>query len=179
MTQSNQYEIEFRARFDKAAHDRVKKLLDDKAKDLGVDDRDSFIYVFPDKSLKVVHAISQNKAKVALKLNRLGQANEFEEIETSFDPKDFNKMATIFEKMGFTDVQRSFQKRHNYKFRDVEIALKHSDTWGYHAELEIMVPDRAQQEKAEAQIRKVAKELDIMLMTNDEITKFCDQADKK
>lgn len=179
MDQNDQYEIEFRARFDETTYNKIKRVLDDTAEDLGADDKDNFIYIFPDKSLKVVHAISQNKAKVALKINRLGQANEFEEIEASFDPQDFNKMATIFTKMGFKDVQRAFQKRHNYKLNGVEIALKYSDMWGYHAELEIVVSDKSQQEKAETQIHKVAQELGITLMTNNEITKFCDQIDEE
>ena len=64
------------------------------------------------------------------------------------------------------------QKRTNYEYRGVEIALKWSEDWGYHAELEIMIPDLSEKEVADARITEVAKNLSISLMTEEEISTF-------
>lgn len=50
----------------------------------------------------------------------------------------------MFINLGFTDIQNTFQKRHNFIYKEVELALKFSDTWGYHLELEVVVNDLSQ-----------------------------------
>lgn len=88
-------------------------------------------------------------------------------------------MVKVFRSVSLSDGQRSYQKRHNYEYKGVEIALKFSETWGYHAELEIVITDKARQVEVEAKIRDVAEELDIRLMTNEEIKEFCEAIDQQ
>lgn len=61
------------------------------------------------------------------------------------------------------------QQRHNFLFKGVEIAMKFSEDWGYHAELEIVVNKLVEKEDAEKRIRAVAKELGLNLMTEVEL----------
>ena len=60
----------------------------------------------------------------------------------------------------------------------MEIALKWSKTWGYHIELEILVAQSNKKEEAEKQIKQVAKELGIKLMTDAELAEFTKKADE-
>jgi len=69
------------------------------------------------------------------------------------------------------------QQRVNYRYKDCEIALKWSDAWGYHLEIEQVVDSKENQPKAEAQIRAVAEELEVRLMTEEELKQFTREAE--
>jgi adenylate cyclase class IV len=66
----------------------------------------------------------------------------------------------------------SFQSRHNFEYKGVEIALKFSQMWGYHAELEIVIDDESKKAEADEEIMAVARELGIVLMTQEELKSF-------
>jgi len=174
-----QIEIEFRARFDKRKYDALAKFLKAKAKDLGADDKDVYFFIFPDKLLKVVNNVSKKTAKLVMKLNKIGRGSSFEEIEMPIQPKDFHRAVKIFTLWGCKNVMRSFQKRHNYLYKGVELALKYSKHWGYHLELEVMVDNLKKKPGAEKKIKEVAKELKVNLMTDAELKKFTREAEKK
>lgn len=69
------------------------------------------------------------------------------------------------------------QKRTNYRYKNCEIALKYSDAWGYHMEIEQVIDSEDKKIEAEAQIRRVANELDVKLMTEEELKEFTRQAE--
>lgn len=71
----------------------------------------------------------------------------------------------------------SFQKRHNYLYKGVELALKWSEIWGYHLELEIVVTDQNQKAAAESKIFAVTKDLGIKIMTDEELKEFTEKAE--
>lgn len=170
MRRQPKHEVELRAQFDKARYNELMWQLDRLAKDLGQDDRINYIFIFPSKFLKVVHATSQAKAKLAFKSGHLGKSRSFKEIEVGFDVKKFSDMVSIFKQLDLpAKVHKTAQVRHNYLYRGVEIAMKYSKNWGYHAELEVMVDSISRRAKAEAKIRAVAKELGIKLMSNKKI----------
>lgn len=174
-----QIEIELRSLMDKSEYQRLKKTLDKKSEDLGQDNKDVYFFLLPDKIVKAVNNESKGTAEIVMKLNRLGRgSSDFEELEIEINPKDFEKAVKFFSNLDFNQKQRSYQKRRNYIYKGVEIALKHTDSWGYHAELEILVSSKKEQEKAENEIRKVAKELGIEIMTEEEISKFAQKIDK-
>jgi predicted adenylyl cyclase CyaB len=174
-----QIEIEFRSIFSKEKHNQLQAFLNENAADLGQDDKDVFFYIFPDKLLKVVNNISKKNAKLVLKLNKIGQGSSFEEIEVPFDTSDFEKLNSIFQNLGYSKSMRSFQKRHNYNYRGVEIALKYSDSWGYHAELEQVVDDMTKKKEAEDNILAAANDLGLKLMTDKELKKFTATKEKE
>lgn len=166
-------EIEFRTIFNKNKHNELKRFLDNYSTNLGKDDKDVYFFICKDKLLKVVKNISKKNAKIVLKLNRIGRGNDFEEIEISINYTDTNKAVIFFANLNITkDIWHSFQKRNNYFYKGVEIALKYSNTWGYHAELEIIIDNKNKKENAENKIKKVAEELNLKLMSDEELKKF-------
>lgn len=182
MVYKKQIEIELRAMFDEEKFDSLKVFLDKNAEYLGQDNKDVYFYIFSDKLLKVTDNISKDTAKLTLKLNRIGQGINFEEIEFPIQRKDVEKAAKMFNSLGMTDnIIHSFQSRHNYLFKGVELALKYSSEWKHHLEFEIVVDEESQKEEAEKKIHEVAKELDVKIMLEDELKEFVKkvEAEKK
>jgi len=174
-----QIEIELRSVFGEKKHDELKEFLDKNAEDLGEDDKDVYFFLLPDKITKVTHNVSKKTAKIVIKLNRIGRGtSDFEEIEIPINPFDFDKAVKLFSALPFDQIQNSYQKRHNYLLEGVEIALKWTDSWGYHIELEIVVNDKAKREEAENKIRKVAEKLGVQIMSEEELKDFTKKIDE-
>ncbi len=174
-----QIEIEMRAMFDEDKHDELEEFLNKKAEDLGEDNKDVWFFLLPDKFAKVTKNNSKGTAKLTLKLNRPGRGSaDFEEIEYPISPDDFEKAVKLFSNLSFDERQNSYQERHNYLYRGVELALKFTETWGYHLELEVLISESAMQKEAEEKIYDVAKELGVHVLSEqelDEITKKIDE----
>ena len=174
-----QIEIELRSVFDRKKYNELKEFLGKNAEDLGEDDKDVFFFLLPDKITKATHNVSKKTAKIVIKLNRIGRGtSDFEEIEIPINPSDFDKAVKLFSALPFDQIQNSYQKRHNYLLDGVEIALKWTESWGYHMELEIVVDDVAKREEAENKIRKVAKKLGVQIMSEEELKDFTKKIDE-
>lgn len=173
-------EIEMRARFNREKYKELEKFLKNNAVDLGKDDKDVCFYIMEDKLLKVSDNKSRGDAKITLKLNRIGKGSHFEEIEFPIDKNDSEKAKKLFDHLDcFKYCVRSFQKRHNFLYKGVEIALKYSKNWGYHLELEVIINNLKQKIKAENLIRKIAGELKVKLMSEEDLNKFNVEFEKK
>lgn len=169
-------EIEMRARFDMEVHDRLVARLEEGGEDLGQDDKHIYFYVLPDQLLKVTDNTAAGTAKITLKGSRIGQGAAFEETEFAIAPADVAAAVKVFNALGFdTAMHEAFNLRHNFRFSGVEIAVKWSEAWGYHAEFEVLLddsaPDAARTEAA-ARIADVAAELGVALMTEQELADF-------
>lgn len=176
----NNIEIEFRAKISKNKYDSLNRFLKQNAQDLGEDNKDTLFYILPDKLFKVVNEASKNKAKIVLKSNRIGNGNEFGEWEIKIDPNDYEKTIDMFNHMNFPGKSmRAWQERHNYLYKGVEIAVKYSEYWEHHVEMEIVIDNIEKKQEAEKQIKKIADELEIKLMTNEEIKAFTDSVESK
>ncbi len=171
-------EIEFRARFDKQKYKELGYFLDVHAENLGEDDRDAYFFLLPDKMLKVAHDVMRREARIVVKLNKIGQGSNFEEIELPIAEEHFERAAELLRGLGF-NAMRSYQRRHNYRYGGVELALKYSDNWGYHLELEIVITNPKQKIAAERKIRGVAAELGVRLMTEKELKEFTKAAESR
>ncbi|KWX02564.1 Uncharacterized protein LI90_3607 [Carbonactinospora thermoautotrophica] len=167
-------EIEMRARFDQATHGRLVEYLTAHGEDLGADDRDIYFYVLPEMLLKVVKGITAGTGKISLKTNRIGQGTAFPEIEIPIALDDVEKAVQIFNALGFEEtMHRAFNQRRNFRYRDVEIAVKWSEAWGHHAEFEVLVESEATEAAAATErIQRVADELGVRLMTEQELKEF-------
>jgi len=175
-----QIEIEYRARFNEEKYNKLKKFLKSKAKDLKEDNKDVFFFIAPDKLLKVVNNISKKNAEIVLKLNKIGKGSDFEEITIPIKQKYVDKAVRLFTEINLTDnIMHSFQKRHNYFYKGVEIALKFSNIWGHHLELEKVISDINKKNESEKLIQKIVKELNIKIMTDKELKKFTKNAEEK
>ncbi|KKW48268.1 MAG: hypothetical protein UY99_C0007G0021 [Parcubacteria group bacterium GW2011_GWA1_59_11] len=176
----DQFEIEFRSKFDQAKFGELKAFLDAHAENLGEDNKDCYYYIFEDKLLKLVNNTSKGTAKVSLKTSRIGGGAAFPETEFHFPPEEFEKARRIFDRLNLpAKVMHGPQQRVNYRYKDCEIALKWSDAWGYHLEIEQVVDSKENQPEAEAQIRAVAEELEVRLMTEEELKQFTREAESK
>jgi adenylate cyclase class IV len=167
------YEIEHRALLTEENYKALAERLAREAKLLGADDKEVSYYIFPDKLLKVVRNISKSTGKISLKLNALGTGSSFKEFEVPFPEESFETMKSICDNISTPDqVISGTQKRTNYEYLGVEIALKWSEDWGYHAEFEIMISDPSEKEAADVRIREAAESLSVPLMTDDEVAAF-------
>jgi predicted adenylyl cyclase CyaB len=176
---SRSIEIEFRSRFGKKKYLALRKFLSSNAKDLGEDDKDVYFFILPDKLLKIVDNVSRKTAKLVLKLNKIGKGSDFEEIEIPINPRHVKSAVKMFSCLGYREIQRSFQKRHNYLYKGVELSLKYSKVWGYHLELEMVVRDAKRVPKAESAVMSVAKKLGVRIMTDRELAEFTKKKDRE
>lgn len=177
---NKQIEIEFRSVFDEEEYNRLMDFLQKNAEDLGEDDKDTNYFLLPEKVVKTVNNISKGTAKIVMKMNRVGTGtSDFEEVEIFIKPEDFDNATRLFKNLDFEQVQNSYQKRHNYNYKGIELAVKYTESWGYHAELEIVVSDSNKQSEAEAQIRAIAEELGIKLLSEEELKEIAKKIDAK
>ncbi|MEV7170004.1 CYTH domain-containing protein [Streptomyces sp. NPDC093224] len=169
-------EIEMRARFTKEAHDQLVARLKADGEDLGNDDKHIYFYVLPDQLLKVTDNTAAGTAKITLKGSKIGQGSAFAETEFAIAPADVAAAVKVFNGLGFeAAMHEAFNFRHNYRFAGVEIAVKWSEAWGYHAEFELLLDDAASdaaRDEATAKIMDVAAELGVTLMTEQELADF-------
>lgn len=174
------FEVEFRSKFDQKKFIALKEYLDTCAESLGEDNKDCYYYIFSDKLLKLVNNTSKKTAKISLKLSRIGDGAAFPEIEFYFSPQEFNTARRLFDALALpVKIMHGPQKRNNYRYKGCEIALKHSDAWGYHLEIEQVVETKEKQREAEEQIRRVADELGVKLMSEKELKEFIQAAENK
>jgi adenylate cyclase class IV len=172
-------EVEFRSRLDQTAFDALEARLIAEGEDLGRDDKRIWFYTLPDQLLKVVHNQTAASGKIVLKQNRIGHGGAFPETEIPIDQTDVEAAVRVFNALGFEHhMHTADNQRHNYRYDGVEIAMKHSEAWGPHAEFEIELPDDASPDEiaaAEAQVRSVAETLGVSLMTEAELLEFTRQ----
>lgn len=81
--------------------------------------------------------------------------------------------------MGFGTYKRSNQFRKNYLYQGVEIALKCSQDWGYHFEMEKIVQENSQIKHVETELHVIAKELGLKPMSEEQIVDFVQNPRKK
>jgi len=176
----NNIEVELRSQFNRAKYEELYRLFQHQAEQLGVDDKDMHFFIYPDKLLKVVNNLAKKTAKISLKLNKIGLAgNDFEEHEVFIAPEQVAETITIFKLIAGTEAeyQHTFNQRDNYNYKGVEIALKWSNNWGYHLELEKMVEIQEDVTAAEQEMQKLAEELGIRIMTQEELKELTDRID--
>lgn len=171
------FEIEFRCLINETEFEKLNTKLKVDGKYLGPDNKDTYFFLFPDKLLKVTKNASSAKAKISLKMNRIGNGSDFEEIEIGIIPEDTEKAVKMFDMLGFDDGQSVFQFRDNYEYKGVIISIKYTESWGFHVELETLVDDISKKAAAEEQIRQVADQLGLTIMDEEHLKEFTAKID--
>ncbi len=171
MSEAN-FEIEMRALLSEEQYNQLLDRLSKEATDLGADDKKIWFYVLPDKLLKVTHNVTAGNGKVTLKLNRIGQGSSFPEIEYYIAEADVPKAVAVFDQLGYEALIEPKVLRRNYIYKDVELAVKYSASWGYHVELEQVVSHEDDRAAAEATIQAVGAELGLKIMTEEDLATF-------
>ena len=163
-------EVEKKAIVEEADLERVKNiLLDMGAEDLGENNTESYFYLHDDYQLKVQIRLSKGDAKIAWKSGGFNGAASREEIELPF-PVESGESAHLLMDRLLPDAKkvRTTQQRHDLKLGDIEIALKWSDQWKFHIELDTNVDSSVDTPAALEQLEELAQKLDIHLMTEAE-----------
>lgn len=165
-------EIEYRALLTEEEFLSLRSFLNDKAELLGNDNKDTYFYIWNDKVIKVVQNAGTLATKMVLKPGRIGEQSHFEETELKLDPSMFETSKKFCEQLLPEKIMRSFQFRTNYIYKNVEIALKYTQVWGFHVELEIMVEHVEEKEGAEQTIKGVSDELKLRILDDTELVKI-------
>lgn len=171
-------EVEVRSIFNEDKYNEIKGFLSAHAIDLGEDDRETVFFIIPDKTLKVTKNVSKNNAKISLKVGNINTGQQ-EEIEISIDLLDFNNAVKIFQVLGFDEIQYTLQKRHNYLYEGIELALKFSNDWGYHLEAEMVVDSEDRISEANIKIKELYRKLHLKPLTEREIDKMRKKIDSR
>ncbi|MES2931162.1 MAG: hypothetical protein V4682_00500 [Patescibacteria group bacterium] len=167
------YEIEHRTLLTEDSYTALLEKLTQEGTLIGQDDKEVEYIIFPDKLLKVVNNLSKNTGVLSLKLNALGEGSSFQEFEVPFPADQYETMRSICHAISEPQqIIAGTQKRTNFKYGEVEIALKWSEDWKYHAELEIVVADLSEKDEADKKIMQAAENLSITLMSQEEIAEF-------
>lgn len=163
-------EVEKRAVLDRAKYQSMgNALIAQGAVDDGSNDTESVFYVEKDWQLKVQHLVSQQKAKIAWKSGGLDGAAVRKEVEILIHPEDFDSAKEVIAAIASSaDVYPTSQKRHDYILDGISIAVKYSDDWGYHMELDMVVENERQATVALSRITELAGRLGVQLLTPDE-----------
>lgn len=171
-------EIEKRGFLTEEKYNHLIDFLSKNGESLGQDDKDVVYYIYTDKLLKAVHNLSKKNAKISLKMNKIGEGSVFPETEVIFPEEDFQKIKYILDVISKPDkVMNGIQKRINFIYKGCEFAIKWSEEWQYHFEVEKVVSDETQVESAEKELHMVAEELGIEIMTEDELKEFTKKAE--
>jgi predicted adenylyl cyclase CyaB len=124
----------------------------------------------------LVNNISKGNSKVAFKDGLLNKTNVFPEYEVEIKQEDFEKMKLIFSKiLSPKKIFEGVQKRYNFEIDGCEIAVKWSESWGYHFEIEKMISEDENPEDVYEEFDKITKKLGIRTSTDEEIKKFLEK----
>ena len=89
----------------------------------------------------------------------------------------FSYKLIIYEKGSTHKVWGRAQFRDNYQYKGIDIAMKYTQSWGFHLELEKIIHDISEKEKAEEEIRAVAIELGSEIMSVEEVKIYTEKMD--
>lgn len=135
MSNATQYEYEERAFLKEDQFLSVKDKLEQVATSHEVDNKTSYFFVLPDVNVSI--ASSPKKTVIKYKGGQLGLGNGFEELEIPFSATALHDAVKLFTTLLKVEPMLSEQFRINYTLsNDIEVALKYTQTWGFHLEVE-------------------------------------------
>lgn len=131
-----------------------------------------------DSRVKVQKNTSKGSAKIVWKSGgSLEGISKRTEIELPINPEDFERAVELVRR--FMPEASFFspreQKRHDYRLDGVNIAVKYSDDFGYHIELDMNVGTEDSADNAMIRIERVAERIGIRLLSVDEESRFLEE----
>ncbi|MCX6738555.1 MAG: hypothetical protein NT098_00695 [Candidatus Parcubacteria bacterium] len=172
----NNYEYEERAFLTEEDFFKVKKVLESMAVSIKLDNKVSYFFVLPEQNLSV--AKSEEKCIIKYKHGAIGAGNGFTEYEIPVDGQYCDQIVSMFSLLFGIKPQTSEQFRINYVLPNgVEIALKYTQTWGFHLELEKTYSNEEDKSLAKKEVEETADELKIHRITDAEMKEFRDNFD--
>lgn len=172
----SQYEYEERAFLTEEKFFSIRNGLEEMATSRNLDNKQSYFYVLENVNVSI--AVSKNGVKAKYKGGQLGNGNGFVEREFCIDPLSKTDAILFFKDLLKTEPQTSYQFRINYKLDDdIEVALKYTQTWGFHLEAERVydadgtgVEHEAQ--KSKNRLAKLSEALKISYISDQEMYVF-------
>ena len=163
-------EIEIRGLLKKGQYLNLIKKLDDLGYTHEKDNKLSYFFKREKGIFKLNNEISKNQARISLKLGDEIKGS-LEEYEVIIDRRYFKNLLTIFQKLGFTKFNIVNQIRDNFYLKDldVELALKYSNSFQYHFEIEYLGKKIKSESKIKEYLKKVCAKLEIIPMEEIEI----------
>lgn len=171
------FEVELRGLLTKQDFTRLKVELATKPSQN--DDKMSVFFTFPQGILKVVERAEDGEVKLCLKLGD-ETSNSLHERDIRLAKGTLADTVSVLEHIGYKVKSRVKQTRTNYKLEEgVELALKHTDSWGYHFEIEMLVQHESEIDAAKAKLHSILAKLGVKAMSQDELTAFLAELDAK
>lgn len=170
MSKPTQYEYEERAFLTEEQFLFVKSKLDTIATNKEVDNKTSYFFVLPDENLSI--ASSASKSVIKYKAGQLGLGNGFEELEIPIPHESIQDSIQLFSALLKIKPQFSEQFRINYGLdNNIEVALKYTQTWGFHLEIEKTYEHTAnlddEKQKAKQELNEIAAQLKISFIDDE------------
>jgi len=164
MSNATQYEYEERAFLTEDQFLSVKEQLEQLATSRQIDNKTSYFFVLPDVNVSI--ASSAKKTVIKYKGGQLGLGNGFEEIEIPIASTSLNDAVKMLTTLLKVEPMLSEQFRINYQLPgDIEVALKYTQTWGFHMEVEKTYEHSSDLDTEKQQAKKalddLAQKLDI------------------
>jgi hypothetical protein len=176
MTPDQPFEYEERAFLAEDQFLQVKHELAKAAQTSTLDNKISYFFVLPDVNISI--AASPDKTVVKYKGGQLGRGNGFEEHEFSIQPDALPEAIKLFSSLLKLAPQVSEQFRINYDMgNNIEVALKYTQMWGFHLELEKLYTatdgtKHEQAAQAKHELETVAEQLVIHFITDEAMERF-------
>lgn len=172
----NTYEYEERAFLTEEDFLRVKDALTKQSLSSTFDNKISYFFVLPGQNLSI--AKSENRCVIKYKHGAVGVGNGFSEHEIPIDDHYCLQAVDMFKLLFAIEPQISEQFRINYVLANgIEIALKYTQTWGFHLEIEKTYSHEEGRSSAQKEVEDVADQLMIRLITDTEMKTFRDHFD--
>ena len=160
-------------------YNKLLNFLDKNGTNKEIDDRNTVFFIIPNKTLKVSQQISKNVTKIALKLGDIVKDSSQREYELFFSLDQYDTAINIFKHLGFNNIQYTIQKRVNYEYKGASFAVKWSEDWGYHFEIEKVISDEREVNFTRKSLTALAQELKLTLMDEKEFEKRCKEIDAR
>ncbi len=141
-----------------------------------IDNKVSYFFVLPEQNLSI--AKSEKKCVIKYKHGSVGVGNGFAEYEIPVDKQYLQQTVDMLKMLCGTTPQFSEQFRVNYILpNEIEVALKYTQTWGFHLEIEKIYTDEKDKALAKKEVEETADKLKIHLITDTEMKGFRDNFD--
>jgi predicted adenylyl cyclase CyaB len=152
------------------------KLITLGAADIGENNSETIFFLLDNSQVKVQKNISKKIAKIAWKSDGNTGVESRKEIEVPININDFDSSVEIFSKiLKNAQIFQTKQNRHDYRMNDIEIAIKYSDDWGYHIEIETIVHNSSDVANGLKLIKEFAQTINVTLILPDEEKAFVEK----
>jgi len=161
-------EVELRGTLSEAEFIMLKDKLIHEADSSRADNKVTYFFVTHGFILKVTQPDGEADAFITVKIGD-ETVNVLEELDIAIPSESVNDALKLLRSLGFDEVNKVVQRRTNYVLGSFELALKYTDDWGYHFELEGAAANHEEADGVRKQLEKMCREYGLHAMSPEEI----------